>query len=229
MAHTCRGTISLHGAHIHTEDSCNFIVSNGGGTQTFHLRASTEVERQRWVTALELAKAKGTFFCMLASSFLLIIKKGRHCGDEGRSFTSVFSRNNLFFFFVTAIQRMESEDDESIMGADNDGELGNEIDKAELNNVIKTLGSKLEDLQTCHDLIVKHGLALQRSLNELESSSARYFHFLWEIDNKSQFPFMILFFFSAKIMTSTKLHPSVQETLDAILILVMTIASKSKL
>lgn len=58
MAHTCRGTISLHGAIIHTEDSCNFIVSNGGGTQSFHLRASTEVERQRWVTALELAKAK---------------------------------------------------------------------------------------------------------------------------------------------------------------------------
>ena len=86
---------------------------------------------------------------------------------------------------------MESEDDESIMGADNDGELGNEIDKAELNNVIKTLGSKLEDLQTCHDLIVKHGLALQRSLNELESSSARYFHFLWEIDKKSQFPFLL--------------------------------------
>ena len=98
-----------------------------------------------------------------------------------------------FFFFVTAIQRMESEDDESIMGADNDGELGNEIDKAELNNVIKTLGSKLEDLQTCHDLIVKHGLALQRSLNELESSSARYFQFLWEMDNKSQFPFMLFF------------------------------------
>ena len=66
----------MHGAHIHTEDSCNFIVSNGGGTQTFHLRASSEVERQRWVTALELAKAK-------------------------------------------AIQRMESEDDESIIH-DND-------------------------------------------------------------------------------------------------------------
>ena len=53
--------------------SLYFLVSNGGGTQTFHLRASSEVERQRWVTALELAKAK-------------------------------------------AIQRMESEDDESIMG-----------------------------------------------------------------------------------------------------------------
>ena len=101
MAHTCRGTISLHGAHIHTEDSCNFIVSNGGGTQTFHLRASTEVERQRWVTALELAKAK-------------------------------------------AIQRMESEDDESLMGtADQDLLLDNEvaeIDKVELNNVVKLLG-----------------------------------------------------------------------------------------
>ncbi len=35
MAHTCRGTISLHGALIHTENpaSFNFVVSNGGGTQ----------------------------------------------------------------------------------------------------------------------------------------------------------------------------------------------------
>ena len=57
MSHTCRGTISLHGATIHTEDSCNFIISNGG-TQTFHLKASSEVERQKWVTALELAKAR---------------------------------------------------------------------------------------------------------------------------------------------------------------------------
>lgn len=38
MSHTCRGTISLHGANVHTEDSCNFIVSNGGGTQSYHLR-----------------------------------------------------------------------------------------------------------------------------------------------------------------------------------------------
>ena len=62
MAHTCRGTISLHGAIIHTEHGSSssncFIVSNGGGTQTFHLRANNEVERQKWVTSLELAKAK---------------------------------------------------------------------------------------------------------------------------------------------------------------------------
>lgn len=38
-------------------DACTFIVSNGA-TQTFHIKAATEVERQQWVTALELAKAK---------------------------------------------------------------------------------------------------------------------------------------------------------------------------
>ena len=57
MSHTCRGTINLANAFIHTEDSCSFVISNGG-TQTFHLKASSEVERQKWVTALELAKAK---------------------------------------------------------------------------------------------------------------------------------------------------------------------------
>jgi len=47
----------LNGATIHTEDSCTIVISNGG-TQTFHLRATSEVERQRWVTELELAKAR---------------------------------------------------------------------------------------------------------------------------------------------------------------------------
>ncbi|XP_051552233.1 oxysterol-binding protein 2-like isoform X2 [Myxocyprinus asiaticus] len=56
MAHTCRGTINLAMAHIDTEDACNIVLSSGG--RTYHLKASTEVERQRWVTALELAKAK---------------------------------------------------------------------------------------------------------------------------------------------------------------------------
>lgn len=57
MSHTCRGSISLHGAIIYPVDACTFVVSNGG-TQTFHIRAASEVERQCWVTALELAKAK---------------------------------------------------------------------------------------------------------------------------------------------------------------------------
>ncbi|CAG0914357.1 unnamed protein product [Notodromas monacha] len=55
--HTCRGTISLHGATISTEDACNFVISTCG-TQTWHLKASSEVLRQRWVLGLELAKNK---------------------------------------------------------------------------------------------------------------------------------------------------------------------------
>lgn len=65
MRHTCRGTINLATANITVEDSCNFMISNGGA-QTYHLKASSEVERQRWVTALELAKAKAVK--MLAES-----------------------------------------------------------------------------------------------------------------------------------------------------------------
>lgn len=58
MSHTCRGTINLANALIHTAgDSSNIVISNGG-TRTFHLKAGSEVERQRWVTALELSKAR---------------------------------------------------------------------------------------------------------------------------------------------------------------------------
>ncbi|XP_069989965.1 oxysterol-binding protein 1 isoform X14 [Penaeus vannamei] len=117
MLHTCRGTISLHGAVIHTEDSCNFVISNGG-TQTFHLKASSEVERQKWVTALELAKAK-------------------------------------------AIRQLESEDE--------DEEDVSESGRDDVSNTLKVLTAKLEDLRTCHDLIMKHGAALQKSLAELEA------------------------------------------------------------
>ncbi|XP_076644474.1 oxysterol binding protein isoform X2 [Halictus rubicundus] len=117
MSHTCRGTISLHGALIHTVDACTFVVSNGG-TQTFHIKAATEVERQQWVTALELAKAK-------------------------------------------AIQAMESEEEEEFQ--DNDSQ------KAEEASVIKDVSQRLEDLQSCYDLINKRGTMLQRSLNDLEA------------------------------------------------------------
>ena len=57
MAHTCRGTINLASAFIDTIDSTNFMITNGP-SQVYHLRALNEVERQRWVTAMELAKAK---------------------------------------------------------------------------------------------------------------------------------------------------------------------------
>lgn len=56
MAHTCRGTINLSTTHFDTEDSCGIVLTSGA--RTYHLKASSEVERQQWITALELAKAK---------------------------------------------------------------------------------------------------------------------------------------------------------------------------
>ncbi|ODN04933.1 Oxysterol-binding protein 1 [Orchesella cincta] len=119
MSHTCRGAISLHGALIYTEDSCNLVVSTNGGTQTFHLRAGSEVERQRWVTALELAKSK-------------------------------------------AIRMMESEEEEELE------EVSTPIDGHEVTNVFKMLNAKLDDLQTCCELINKHGNSLTKALSDLE-------------------------------------------------------------
>ncbi|XP_060080421.1 oxysterol-binding protein 1-like isoform X2 [Ylistrum balloti] len=114
MAHTCRGTINLANAFIHTEDSNTIVISNGG-TQTFYLKATSEVERQKWVTALELAK------------------------NDAHS------------------------------EPDSDEEEAPEPDKNELQNMLKTLASKLEDMNTCNDLISKHGSGLQRALTELET------------------------------------------------------------
>nr|XP_045616536.1 oxysterol-binding protein 1-like isoform X2 [Procambarus clarkii] len=51
----------------------------------------------------------------------------------------------------------EDEEDVSESGAD------------DVSNTLKVLTAKLEDLRTCHDLIMKHGAALQKSLGELEA------------------------------------------------------------
>ena len=58
----------------------------------------------------------------------------------------------------------ESGDEESV----------SQTDKTELQNTLRTLSSKVEDLSTCNDLIAKHGTALQRSLSELEALRARH-------------------------------------------------------
>ncbi|XP_062244121.1 oxysterol-binding protein 1 isoform X2 [Platichthys flesus] len=126
MGHTCRGTINLATANITVEDSCNFVISNGGA-QTYHLKASSEVERQRWITALELAKAKAV--------------------------------------------RMQAESDDSgddCPSAPPSSGQGGGARNSEIQSTLRTMGSKVEDLTTCNDLIVKHGSALQRSLSELE-------------------------------------------------------------
>jgi len=109
--------VNLTNAFIHTGDSSNFVISNGG-TRTLHLKASSEVERQRWVTALELSKAR-------------------------------------------AVSLLESDED--------DENLNSERERKELPNMLRTLSSKLSDLNTCNDLIVKHGAALQRALVSLSN------------------------------------------------------------
>ncbi|XP_061686693.1 oxysterol-binding protein 1-like isoform X2 [Syngnathoides biaculeatus] len=129
MGHTCRGTINLATANIVVEDSCNFIISNGGA-QTYHLKANSEVERQRWITALELAKAK-----------------------------------------AFPIQDLSDESaDEASEAPPSSGQGGGR--NVEIQSTLRTLSSKVEDLNTCNDLIVKHGSALQRSLSELEGIHA---------------------------------------------------------
>ena len=40
------------------------------------------------------------------------------------------------------------------------------------NDISRSMSTKLEDLRTCNDLIVKHGHALQRSVTELETATA---------------------------------------------------------
>uniref|UniRef100_A0AAQ5ZMG0 Oxysterol-binding protein n=1 Tax=Amphiprion ocellaris TaxID=80972 RepID=A0AAQ5ZMG0_AMPOC len=129
MGHTCRGTINLATATITVDDACNFVISNGGA-QTYHLKASCEVERQRWITALELAKAKAA--CMQAES-----------DDSGDDF---------------------SPSSPPAAPGQGGGSQNSEVQSA-----LRTLGSKVEDLSTCNDLISKHGSALQRSLSELDS------------------------------------------------------------
>lgn len=124
MAHTCRGTINLAGAFIDAEDSCSFVISNGG-TQIFYMRANSEVERQRWVTALELAKAKaikmlesGLFLCASAldsdDCFFLL-------GMLDQIRAQLFScRNHLFIrrmYFLLKCKASNGYDEAQLMNA----------------------------------------------------------------------------------------------------------------
>uniref|UniRef100_A0A8C2DGP3 Oxysterol-binding protein n=1 Tax=Cyprinus carpio TaxID=7962 RepID=A0A8C2DGP3_CYPCA len=121
MAHTCRGTITLATVHIEVGDTCHFVLTSGG--RSYHLKAYSEGECQRWVSALQQAKANAT-------------------------------------------QMMPHSDDSG-----DEGPLA-QPDRALIQGALKTLASKLEDLNTCNELIGKHGAALQRSLSELEDLRA---------------------------------------------------------
>ncbi|XP_030208632.1 oxysterol-binding protein 1 isoform X9 [Gadus morhua] len=156
MGHTCRGTINLATANIAVEDSCNFVISNGGA-QTYHLKASSEVERQRWITALELAKAKAVH--MQAESGEI----------EGKPLNSPLYIRLLNDYAHTFFSTDDSGD-EGPTSPPTSAPSGSSRNM-EVQSTLRTLGCKVEDLCTCNDLITKHGTALQRSLSELEGLS----------------------------------------------------------
>lgn len=58
MGHTCRGTIPLATAHIEVGDTCHLVLTSGG--RSYHLKAMSEAECQRWITALQQAKTNAT-------------------------------------------------------------------------------------------------------------------------------------------------------------------------
>lgn len=137
MAHTCRGTINLCNAVIQSEDSFHFVVTNGG-QQTFHLKASNELEKQKWVSALELAK------------------------NKSKQYYQSSSLNNPLggFIQMNNINQTDNSDDE-----DNNSI---EAEKNELANMLKILQQKLDDLSVSHEFVLKHSSALTKSLTELE-------------------------------------------------------------
>lgn len=55
-----------------------------------------------------------------------------------------------------------------VLDSESDDEERHQPDKNELQLMVRTMASKLEDLNTCNDLIAKHGSALQKTLSELE-------------------------------------------------------------
>ena len=59
------------------------------------------------------------------------------------------------------------EEDEGI-----EQEVSVEISKQELVAAVRLMSTKLEDLRTCNDLIAKHGMALQRSVGDLETAAS---------------------------------------------------------
>jgi hypothetical protein len=141
MQHTCRGAISLENAQVQGDEFTNFVVSNGTN-QTFHLRAATEQEKQKWINALELAK------------------KAKHgSGGGGGSGNSNATANYNSLFFNNMVNQNESDDDEDTI----------EAEKSELENMLHTMQEKLNELNLSQDFVQKHINALNKSLNELNN------------------------------------------------------------
>ena len=139
MTHTCRGTVYLESAHLSSNDTCHFVISNG--STVIHLRTSNENDKQRWMNALELAKTKA-----------LKVRKQYHDSDEEVSTIDESTK------LQTPQQHQQIQTKQS----------ANSTDRAELASISKTFDAKLDDLKMCMDLINRHYQALHRTLVDLE-------------------------------------------------------------
>ena len=79
MTHTCRGTVYIESAHVSSNDSCHFVISNG--STIIHIRTNNENDKQRWMNALEIAKQKA-----------LKVRKAYHDSDDENSFVDDFNK-----------------------------------------------------------------------------------------------------------------------------------------
>lgn len=143
MTHTCRGTVYLESAHLSSEESCHFVISNG--STVIHLRTSNETDKQRWMSALELAKQKA-----------MKARKQYQESDEEISTTDE-TKSPVPAPLATANT-----------SADATKSSNNSSERAELAAMNKVFDAKLEDLKTCLDLITRHCQALHRTLGDLE-------------------------------------------------------------
>lgn len=143
MTHTCRGTVYLESAHLSSNDSCHFVISNG--STVIHLRTSNENDKQRWMNALESAKQKS-----------LKVRKQYNDSDEDASTTDDSNKKQ---------QQLQTQTSTT---SDQVKQSSNQTEQAQIEAMTKTFETKLDDLKMCMDLINRHYQALHRTLADLE-------------------------------------------------------------
>ncbi|XP_066954241.1 oxysterol-binding protein 1 isoform X15 [Macrobrachium rosenbergii] len=85
------------------------------------------------------------------------------------SCSSWLLEDTLRYFFCCKRPVFDGLQATGLPSEDEDEEDVGEAGRDDVGNTLKVLTAKLEDLRTCHDLIIKHGAALQKSLAELET------------------------------------------------------------
>ncbi|EPY81062.1 hypothetical protein CB1_000760016 [Camelus ferus] len=194
MAHTCRGTINLSTAHFDTEDSCGIVLTSGA--KTYHLKAGSEVERQQWITALELAKAKAIRMMSSHSGAAAGLTVGAVLSGRGVLHREMATVESIITDCVHSLQgpspwvalllrllgivpqvrQMIRPLSDCCLPDDSgdDDDTASPTDRTELHDTVRNLSLKLDDLSTCNELVAKHGAALQRSLSELDGLRTPY-------------------------------------------------------